>query len=193
MRPIRTERLTIRNWQERDRPLFHLINSDDRVMEFFPFRRSRAESDIVMDRLNQAIERDGFGFAALELNETGECIGFAGLSPVPFGPPPAPGSVEIGWRLATPSWGKGYVTEAAQALLAFGFDDRRFVEIVSFAVWNNRRSTAVMERLGMARDPAGDFDHPYVPDTHPQMKRHVFYRLTRERWLETVTTWKGRG
>ena len=42
VKPIRTERLILRNWEERDRDLFHRINSDDRVMEFFPFRRDRA-------------------------------------------------------------------------------------------------------------------------------------------------------
>ena len=57
-------------------------------------------------------------------------------------------------------------------------------EIVSFAVWNNHRSTAVMERLGMRHDPAGDFDHPRVPDTHPHLRRHVLYRLTRSEWQE---------
>jgi len=51
-----------------------------------------------------------------------------------------------------------------------------------FGGWNIRRSTAVMERLGMRRDPAGDFDHPKVPDTHPHLKRHVLYRLARADW-----------
>ena len=92
------------------------------------------------------------------------------------------GTIEIGWRLAPEFWGFGYVTEAAEALLDFGFETLGREEIISFAVWNNRRSTAVMERLGMRRDPAADFDHPRVPDTHPELKRHVLYRLSREDW-----------
>ena len=55
MRPLRTERLILRNWEERDRELFHRINSDDRVMEFFPFRRDRAQADAVMDRMRDDI------------------------------------------------------------------------------------------------------------------------------------------
>jgi RimJ/RimL family protein N-acetyltransferase len=50
-------------------------------------------------------------------------------------------------------------------------------------VSGNRRSTAVMQRLGMTADPANDFDHPHVPDSHPHLKRHVLYRLSREDWL----------
>jgi hypothetical protein len=40
-----------------------------------------------------------------------------------------------------------------------------------------------MQRIGMKRDPADDFDHPRVPDGSP-MKRHVLYRISRARWEE---------
>lgn len=56
-------------------------------------------------------------------------------------------------------------------------------EIVSFTVPQNERSWRVMERIGLVRDPAGDFDHPRVdPVAYPQLVRHVFYRLRREDW-----------
>jgi RimJ/RimL family protein N-acetyltransferase len=171
MTPIRTKRLILRNWEERDRELFHRINSDDRVMAFFPFRRSRAETDAKMDEWRGCIEEDGYGFTAAETAATGECIGLP------------EGTIEIGWRLAPEYWGHGYVTEAAKAWLAFGFETLDKNEIVSFAVSGNRRSTAVMQRLGMTADPANDFDHPHVPDSHPHLKRHVLYRLSREDWL----------
>lgn len=182
MTPIRTERLLIRNWEDRDRDLFFRINSDEQVMAFFPFRRTRAEADAFLDRLRSSIDRNGFGFTALGNLETGACIGFAGLNRQSVVPTLPPDTVEIGWRLAAEYWGKGYVTEAAEALLAFGFRDLGLDEIVSFAVWNNDRSTAVMKRIGMRHDPAGDFDHPGVPDTHPQLKRHVLYRLSGAEW-----------
>lgn len=182
MMRLETERLVIRNWEDRDRELFHRINSDDDVMQFFPFRRSRAEADAFLDRIRAENEARGYGFAALELKETGACIGFAGLYPDDVAPSRPAGAVEIGWRLAPEFWGKGYVTEAAEALLVFGFEELGLEEIISFAVWNNERSTAVMRRIGMTRDPEGDFDHPRVPDTHPQLRRHVLYSLKRQDW-----------
>lgn len=182
MKPITTSRLVSRNWEERDRDLFHRINSDADVMAFFPFRRTRAESDAMFDRLRAAIERDGFGFAALELRQSGQCIGFAGLSAVNDVPALPPGTIEIGWRLAPEYWGKGYATEAAEAQLARGFDEMALDQIVSFAVWNNARSLAVMKRIGMRADPAHDFDHPNVPHTHPQLKRHAFHSIARAEW-----------
>jgi len=182
MKPIRTERLILRNWEERDRELFHRINSDERVMEFFPFRRDRAAADAKMDEVRTWIDEDGYGFAAAEIAATGECIGFVGLSGTEDVDVLAPGTIEIGWRLAPEFWGKGYVTEAAEAWLDHGFETLGVDEIVSFAVHDNHRSIAVMKRLGMQADATADFDHPSVPDSHPHLKRHVLYRLPRAHW-----------
>ncbi|PBC03246.1 GNAT family N-acetyltransferase [Mesorhizobium sp. WSM3860] len=182
MKPIRTERLILRNWEERDRALFHRINSDERVMEFFPFRRDRAAADAKMDEVRAWIDADGYGFAAAEIAATGECIGFVGLFGTEDIDVLAAGTIEIGWRLAPEFWGKGYVTEAAEAWLGFGFETLELDEIVSFAVAENHRSIAVMKRLGMRADPGAHFDHPAVPDSHPHLKRHVLYRLSREDW-----------
>ena len=184
MKPLLTERLVIRNWEASDRPLFHLINSDEQVMEFYPFRRSRAESDEIFDTWHREIADTGLGGFALALRDGGECIGYCGLKyprVEPFLPEDA---VEIGWRLAPRFWGSGYATEAAERLLEYGFDTVGLPEIVSFAVAMNHRSTAIMERLGFRRDAAGDFDHPRVPDTHPHLKRHVLYRLSAQDWRQ---------
>ncbi|MCB1428834.1 MAG: GNAT family N-acetyltransferase, partial [Nitratireductor sp.] len=66
--------------------------------------------------------------------------------------------------------------------LEFGFTTLDLEEIVSFAVHDNHRSTNVMKRLGMVRIEDRDFDHPLVPDTHPHLKRHVFYAMSKARW-----------
>ncbi|QKD03223.1 GNAT family N-acetyltransferase [Mesorhizobium loti] len=182
MKPMRTERLILRNWADRDRELFHRINSDERVMEFFPFRRDRAQADAKMDELRASIEQKGYGFTAVEIAASDQCVGFAGLMGTDHLPFLPAGTIEIGWRLAPEFWGKGYVTEASEAWLAYGFEKLGLGEIVCFAVDNNRRSTAVMERLGMTADPSADFDHPGIPDSHPALKRHVFYRLSRDDW-----------
>jgi RimJ/RimL family protein N-acetyltransferase len=84
--------------------------------------------------------------------------------------------VEAGWRLAFAHWGRGYATEAARAALSFGFGDAGLARIVSFTVPANRRSIAVMRRLGMR--PDGEFEHPALPPAHP-LRRHVLYRLDR--------------
>jgi RimJ/RimL family protein N-acetyltransferase len=176
---LQTERLTLRNWCNDDRDLFYEINRDPKVMEFFPMRRSHAESDALMERLQTMISETGYGFYALADRNTDEPMGFCGIAEVNLPGVLPDGSVEIGWRLATRFWGKGYITEAAAALLAFGFAERGLQEIYSFAVKDNHRSIAVMERVGMHKLVGREFDHPSVPDTHPELKTHVLYRAMR--------------
>jgi len=182
MNLIRTDRLILRNWQERDRDLFERINSDDTVMEFFDFRRDRTASDALMDELRDDIDADGFGFAAIEIAATGECAGFAGIMATDLEPHLPAGAIEIGWRLAPEFWGKGIVTEAAEAWLDHVFVTLGLDEIVSYAVAINHRSTAVMRRIGMTLVPGAEFDHPKIRDSHPHLKRFVVYRITRAEW-----------
>ena len=179
---LKTRRLVLRSWLETDRDLFREINADPKVMEFFSFRRSHAQSDQMLEKLNRMISDTGLGFYAIALRDNDEPIGFCGLALANVGPPLVPDAIEIGWRLATRFWGHGYVTEAAAALLDFGFGKKHLPEIVSFAVAKNHRSTAVMQRLGMQHDPSRDFDHPRVLDTHPHLKRHVLYTISRAQW-----------
>jgi ribosomal-protein-alanine N-acetyltransferase len=100
--------------------------------------------------------------------------------PAPFTP-----ALEVGWRLAAHAWGHGYATEAGNASLQHAFDAIKVDEVVSMTSVSNTPSRAVMERLGMTRDPDDDFDHPRVPDGSP-LRRHVLYRLSRRQWSATV-------
>jgi RimJ/RimL family protein N-acetyltransferase len=180
--PLETKRLIIRNWRESDRDLFHEVNSDARVMEFFATRRNRAESDAMMDRLMASMATAGFGFSAIERKSDGQCLGFCGISQLLMPGVFPEGTVEIGWRIAHRFWGQGFVTEGARTLVNAAFNRLHLQELVAIAVPENHRSTAVMDRLHMVRDRTADFNHPGVPDTHPHLQRHGTWRLSRQRW-----------
>jgi ribosomal-protein-alanine N-acetyltransferase len=173
--PLSSGRLRLRRWRDEDRAPFAAMNADPRVMEFFPAPLSRAESDALVDRVEAHFDRHGFGAWAIEAPGVAPFVGFTGLSVPRFEAPFMP-CVEIGWRLAVAHWGRGYATEAAQLALDYGFKTLGLAEIVSFTASMNFRSRAVMERLGLRRDPSGDFDHPALPEGHP-LCRHVLYRL----------------
>lgn len=177
---LSSARLVLRRWRADDLPPFAAMNADAEVMEHFPARLSRDESDALVRRFEAGFEARGFGLWALEIAATGEFIGFCGLSVPSFEAPFMP-AVEIGWRLARPCWGQGYATESARAALTFGFEHVRLHEVVSFTTRANERSQAVMRRLGMTHDPADDFDHPRLAPGHPQ-RPHVLYRLGADRW-----------
>jgi RimJ/RimL family protein N-acetyltransferase len=174
---IRTQRLYLRLWRDEDLPAFAALNADPRVMEFFPKVLDRAESDARVTGIRDHVSRHGFGQWAVEVPGVADFIGFVGLSMPLFQAHFTP-CVEVGWRLAREHWGHGYATEAARAALDYGFGPLGLREIVSFTVPANRRSRAVMERIGMTRSPADDFDHPALPEGHP-LRRHVLYRVIR--------------
>ena len=175
---LRTERLILRLPREADREPFARMNADPWVMEFFPATLSQEESDVLMDRIEAHFENHGFGWCAAELRETSAFIGFIGLAVPRFEAAFTP-CVEIGWRLAAEHWGRGLATEGARAVVEHAFADLALKEIVSFTTVANVRSRRVMEKLGMTHDAADDFDHPGLPEAHPQ-RRHVLYRLRRD-------------
>ncbi|MCA9286696.1 MAG: GNAT family N-acetyltransferase [Phycisphaerales bacterium] len=174
-----TERLRLRQWRASDHEPFAVLNADPRVMEYFPSTLTREHSDAGIDRWRTEIEERGWGLWAVEIQTTGAFIGFVGLQ-VPTAPLPFAPCVEVGWRLAHEHWHRGYATEAARGALRVGFERLGLPEIVSFTSVGNRRSRAVMERLGM-EEAKETFEHPSVPEGSP-LREHCLYRLTRERW-----------
>lgn len=175
---IRTERLLLRRWRDGDREPFAVMNADPAVVEHLQGPMSRARSDDFIDRIERHWDEHGWGLWAVEVPDVAPFIGYVGLWPADY---VQPGMVEVGWRLAHGHWGHGYATEAAQAAMEYGFTTVGLTEIVSFTVPQNARSRRVMERIGLVRDPSGDFDHPRVdPEAYPNLVRHVLYRLSRD-------------
>lgn len=177
-----TDRLRLRQWRASDRPAFAALNADPRVMEYFPAPLSRAESDAMAERCEVLIAERGWGFWAVERRLDERFIGFVGLH-VPVASLPFAPCTEVGWRLAVDCWGQGLATEAAREACRVGFEVLDLEEIVSFTVPANRRSRAVMERLGMTE--SGRFRHPSLPPDSP-FSEHCLYRLRRPARLQAA-------
>jgi ribosomal-protein-alanine N-acetyltransferase len=173
---LRTARLLLREWRPGDLAPFAALNADPEVMRTFPSVLGREASDELAARAQADLAGRGFGLWAVEVVRSGAFAGFVGLAETRFEAPFTP-ATEVGWRLARPHWAHGYATEAAGAVVAFGFAELALEQVVSFTAVANLRSRRVMERLGMTRDPDDDFDHPLVAD--PSLRRHVLYRLPR--------------
>ena len=174
---LRTNRLWLRLWRDTDREAFARLNSDPRVMEYFPATLSRQESDALAEASQAHLAQVGWGLWAVDIPNVAPFAGFIGLASPRFHAHFTP-CTEIGWRLAPEFWGRGYATEGARAVLAFAFQALELDEIVSFTTETNLPSRRVMERIGMAHNPADDFDHPSLPVGHT-LRRHVLYRKTR--------------
>ena len=178
---LKTERLILRRWAAADREPFAQINADPRVMEYLGEILSRKQSDEVVDRIETHFQTHGFGLFAAELAEGGDFIGFVGLAAPTFETAFTP-CVEIGWRLAAEYWDAGFATEGAREIVRYAFEELRLPELVSMTAIGNERSRRVMAKLGMTHDAAENFDHPRLPSAHP-LRRHVLYRLRREKWF----------
>jgi ribosomal-protein-alanine N-acetyltransferase len=174
---LTTRRLVLRRWRDDDRHAFHALNSDPLVMATIGPMMSRAESDAFMNRIEQRFDEHGFGLWCVDRD--GEVLGFTGLA-VPW----FRDGVEVGWRIRSEHWGNGYAPEAAIECLRFAFDGVGLDEVISFTAVTNARSRRVMDKIGLHRDPEGDFDHPGVPDGSP-LKPHVLYRISRMQYGTT--------
>lgn len=166
---LQTPRLLLRPWRDDDMADAAALSADREVMEFLIPRPDWGA------RQRSHWRQHGFGQWVVEIPGEARFIGVVGLTAVPYQAHFTP-AVEIAWRLARAYWGHGYATEAARAALDYGFSELGLGEIVAVTVPANRRSRAVMERLGMTRNPRDDYDHPNVPEG--PLKRCVLYRLS---------------
>ena len=168
----------LRPWRDEDREPFAVMNADPVVMEHFVTPLTREASDAFVDRILARWQANGYGLWAVDVD--GAFAGYVGLNPSDFDAAFTP-TVEVGWRLARPYWGRGIATAGGRTALAHGFDVAGLVEVDSWTALANERSWRVMERLGMVRDV--EFEHPRVPVGHP-VRPHVLYRMPVERWRE---------
>jgi RimJ/RimL family protein N-acetyltransferase len=144
------------------------------VMRWLGGRLRRQEAESYVARATASFADLGMGRFAVQRRSDGAFVGACGLAPGRADLPIAP-YVDIGWRLAPTAWGAGYATEAAAAVLRDGFERLGLLEIAAITMQSNVRSRAVMERLGMTRDAASDFDDPGL--THAEDPRTVVYRV----------------
>lgn len=171
---LETDRLILRQWQEKDLLPFAELNADPEIMKYFPKALSRQESDNVVLRFRAMIVlNQGWGFWAVEMKATGEFVGSVGLAHQPdrfdFSP-----CTEIGWRINKNFWGQGIAKEAAEASLDYAFKVLHLREIVSFTSIHNTPSENLMKRLGMQKQTT--FLHPALPAEHA-LAEHVLYKI----------------
>jgi RimJ/RimL family protein N-acetyltransferase len=178
MTTLMTERLILRPWEDRDRAGLAAIQGDERVRRFFRNIPTAEQTYADIDLAIELARTNGFHFQAAEVRATGELIGLIGLGMVPDATRaaiPSHPEVEIGWVLGHRFWGRGLAPEGAQAWLDYAWS-LGLPEVVAFTARINLPSQRVMEKIGMAYDPAEDYEHPSVREDSP-LRPHVVYRI----------------
>ena len=176
---LETDRLNLREWQDRDRPDLAAILGDANVRRFYPATATPEQVSAQIDASIVLAAENGFHFQPAELKSTGELVGLIGIGIIPSairavisGAP----RVEIGWQFAERFWGQGLAPEAARAWLNAAWQTFNLPEIVAFTAAVNLPSQRVMEKIGMTRDAADDFQHPNLSEGN-SLRPHVLYRV----------------
>jgi ribosomal-protein-alanine N-acetyltransferase len=168
--PIQTARLLLRPFRQEDEDGLHRLWNDPLVRRYLWDRRPVPREVVVkhIERSQRNFKEHGFGH--FTISPTGapmRMIGFVGLVPRE-----KLGFVELYYGLLPSYWGKGMATEAARAVLQFGFEEIGLPEIVAGSDQPNTSSFRVMERLGMTF--AGERRAGKLPVRYYRIRREAF-------------------
>ena len=146
---LETDRLRLRRLRPADEARLIALDSDPDVMRYIGSPAGVRSPDETLDRVRQRIADDhgACGWWLIEGKDDRRCHGLALLLPMPDGD-----DIELGYRLARESWGKGLATEAASALADYAFGRLGLPRLVAVVYPENRASRRVLEKLGFAAD-----------------------------------------
>lgn len=141
---LKTERLILREFELTDAKCMFELNADPEVIQYTgdPSFKSVDEAKAFLENYSD-YKRNSYGRWAVILKETNEFIGWCGLKYQDEG------FVDLGFRFFKNQWRKGYASEAAKAVLRYGFETLKLDEIIGRVVSGNISSVRVLEKLNM--------------------------------------------
>lgn len=151
MKQLETERLILRPFEEGDLDRIYAILSHPDIWKHDPGRpRSFEETRSFLTFHDGSYQQMRFGRLAVVRKDDNAVIGYCGLQLLllDHGEFKSP-EVELFFALDRELWGRGYITEAAAAIVQYGFEELRLRRIVSTASVENVRSIKLMKRIGM--------------------------------------------
>lgn len=165
-------RLGFRNWDLSDLDKMHEINSDEKVMEFFPAVPTKEQTEEFILRMIKQFTDKGFCYFAVDKLENNEFIGFIGISEQTYEADFTP-CVDIGWRIKSSEWNKGFATEGAKKCIDYALKNLKLETIYSIAPKVNTKSEHIMTKIGMKKQY--EFEHSLLTN-FVQLKTCVLYK-----------------
>ena len=152
---LETVRLLIRDWDlDRDTEGAIALYGDPEVTQWIGDKSLDTTVEAVQARLqryrDRAVNFPGLGCWAVEHLASKVVIGTVLLMPLPDKTNAPSNNIEIGWHFCRASWGHGYATESARAIMAYGFETLALGALYAVTLLDNDRSVRVTQRLGMA-------------------------------------------
>jgi RimJ/RimL family protein N-acetyltransferase len=177
---IETERMVLRQFTMDDVDAVLALDSDPAVRTFVEDGEpvNRDEVTITIEHWLRYYERsDDYGFWAAIEKSSGEFLGWFHFRPRQGTPSDEP---ELGYRLVSSAWGKGYATEGSRALIDKGFASPAVSRVVAGTLAAHTASRRVMERSGLRHTRTFPTEWPVrLPgDEHGEVE----YAITRAEW-----------
>ena len=149
MPSLETQRLVLRPLSSDDLEWLVTLRGDSDVMRYIGTEGALSREQTVqrLERYLQCWSEHGFGMFGIRYRDADEAVGWAGLQPLE-----QTGEIEVGYAFGKSEWGKGLATEAATAVVAWGFRECGLERIVAVATPENSASRRVMDKLGMRFD-----------------------------------------
>jgi RimJ/RimL family protein N-acetyltransferase len=145
---IETSRLQLRPLMADDARFLHAIWSDPEVTKFIPIIlfKTKEELDEFVPLTLQRWEERGFGMFAVTAKHDDTLLGYCGLQFLNGSE-----EVEIYYGFSKDCWDNGFATEAAKAVLRFGFEEAKLDKISAVTQPENSASQNVLEKIGMKK------------------------------------------
>jgi ribosomal-protein-alanine N-acetyltransferase len=145
---LTTQRLILREFVAEDWPTVLAYQSDPRYLRYYEWTE-RTEADVrsfVQRFVDRQAEEPRLKYQlAITVAGEGRLIGNCGVRLAEAGAEAG----DLGYEIAPAYWGRGYATEAAEAMMRFGFEALGLHRIWAHTVAENAASQRVMEKLGM--------------------------------------------
>lgn len=142
---IYTERLFLRRFNEADFESYYNILKQEEVCKWLGAGKRKNKEDVknIMAAFQSHWDKNNYRVWAVINKENNELIGHCGLKPIDD-----ISETELLYAFDPKSWGKGYATEAARAVIKFAQDELNLERLVAIAYPDNKRSCNVIEKLG---------------------------------------------
>lgn len=145
---LTTRRLRLRNWQRGDAVAYSASCNVEAVMRHLGGVQSNSELMEDIEYFRESARDDGFTFWVVERLRDNQFLGFCGLVIIPDEDCPVYGDLEIGWRIRSDCWRRGYAEEAARAVIEWAQANTSADKLVARIAPDNRASRSLAEKLG---------------------------------------------
>ncbi|MGJ1262302.1 GNAT family N-acetyltransferase [Sphingobacterium spiritivorum] len=167
-----SERLGFRNWDLADIDKLYEINTDRKVMEFFPDVSTKQQTTEFVHRMKHQFENKAFCYFAVDRLDNREFIGFIGLSEQTYAADFTP-CIDIGWRISSTEWNKGYATEGAKKCLDYALNVLKLQDVYAVAPKINLKSEHIMKKIGLEKQY--EFEHALLINNE-RLRTCVLYK-----------------